>query len=203
VIVEQQLARFVDRNTLVYDRRYEHPIERVWEAVTTAEHLEAWMLPETRIDARLGGACAFGWGGPVDAEGASHGTVSVFEPMTAVQLTFVDGSFMRFDLRPVGSTATELAFTHHFLPATGREVEDHPGGDLPAGPDTAWRPGFVAGFHEMLDQLGGFLAGEWSLADNLEGLKAFEADPAGDAAHQHWVEIYRTHIRDSCPEASA
>jgi uncharacterized protein YndB with AHSA1/START domain len=199
IVDQQQLARFVDRNTMVYDRRYAHPIERVWEAVTTAEHLEAWMLPEARVDARLGGECAFGWGGPVDAEGATRETITVFEPPTAVQFTSADGSFMRFDLRADGPGATELSFTLHFLPSGDGAMEDYPGGDLPAGPDTAWRPGFVAGFHEMLDQLGGFLAGEWTLADNLEGLKAFEADPAGSADHQHWVDVYRTHIRDTIP----
>jgi uncharacterized protein YndB with AHSA1/START domain len=198
----EHLARFLDRWTLVYERTYRHPIGRVWEAVTTAEHLEAWMLPETRVDARLGGACAFGWGGPADAEGATHPTITVFEPPTAVQYTDEDGSFMRFDLRAVeDGRATELAFTLHFLPGKADTAEDYPGGDLPAGRDTAWRPGVVAGFHEMVDQLAGFLAGTWTLADNLEGLRAFETDPAGDATHQRWVEVYRAHIREHCPPA--
>jgi uncharacterized protein YndB with AHSA1/START domain len=195
---EQPLARFVDRHTMVYDRVYPHPIDRVWEAVTTAEHFEAWMLPEARIDGRLGGICGFGWGGPIDETNLD--TITVWEPPSSVQFTSRDGSFMRFDLRSVDDgAATELGFTLHFLPSGDGAAEEYPGGDLPAGADTAWRPGFVAGFHEMLDQLGGFLVGEWTLADNLEGLKQFETDPAGDVAHQRWVDVYRTHIREECP----
>jgi uncharacterized protein YndB with AHSA1/START domain len=80
---EQPLAWFVDRHTMVYDRRCAHPIERVWEAVTTAEHLDAWMLPETRVVRSLGGACGFGWGGEIDE--SERTTITVWEPPTAVQ----------------------------------------------------------------------------------------------------------------------
>src|SRR3954469_518740 len=115
---EQQLARFVDRLTMVYERRYAHPIERVWDAVSTGEHLDVWMLPESRVERRLGGACVFGWGSSADEPAASRGTVTVFDPPTAIQYTFDDdASFMRFDLEPIAPAATALHFTLHFLPS--------------------------------------------------------------------------------------
>jgi uncharacterized protein YndB with AHSA1/START domain len=58
------LAHFVDADTLVYDRRYPHPIERVWKAVSTGEHLDVWLFPVTRVEQRVGGRATFTWGGP-------------------------------------------------------------------------------------------------------------------------------------------
>jgi uncharacterized protein YndB with AHSA1/START domain len=194
---EQSLATFVDRHTMVYDRRYEHPIQRVWEAVTTAEHLDAWMLPETRIDPRLGGVCGFGWGGEIDETNLD--TITVWEPPTCVQYSATDGSFMRFDLSPDGE-ATRLRFTLHYLPPTDAAMDDMEGGDRPGGPDTAWRPGFLAGFHEMLDDLGPHLRGEWTRADNQAWLDRFVAEgPTAESLELQ--QRYRQHVIDTIPPA--
>ena len=197
---EQSLARFVDRFTMVYDRHYPHEIELVWEAVSNAEHLDVWMLPESRVERRLGGACAFGWGSPADHPDASYGTITAFEPPRTIEYTFEDGeSHMRFDLEPAEG-GTLLHFTLRFMPPPEDAPDAEPwvGSDLPAGPGTPWRPGFVAGYHEFLDDLGAFLAGEWTADDRAAHL-------SGDAAHQQrheeWVGRYREHIRDRCPEA--
>ena len=196
-MTELRLARFVDRHTLVYDREYEHPIDRVWEAVSTAEHLDAWMLPETRVERRLGGTCGFGWGGPADA--LPPATVTVWEPPVAVQYTHGDGSFMRFDLEALGDTTTALHFTLHFLAGPDNApVEDDPGGDLPGGRDTAWRPGFLVGYHHQLDQLDPHLRGEWTLADNLRELERFAAE-GWDADDLALMEVYRRHVVDTIP----
>src|SRR5438093_7474939 len=58
VVVDQPLARFVDRDTLVYDRWYPHDINLVFEAISTGEHLDVWMLPEPRVERCLGGQCS-------------------------------------------------------------------------------------------------------------------------------------------------
>jgi uncharacterized protein YndB with AHSA1/START domain len=197
VLDEKTLARFTDRHTLVYDRTYPHEIDLVWEAVSTGEHLDVWMLPESRVERRLGGACAFGWGGPADVPEATTGTITVFDPPTAIQYTFSDGdSFMRFDLEPAGN-GTRLLFTLHFLPSGQEADQDDPGGDLPAGPDTAWRPGFVAGYHEMLDDLTLFLKGEWTAEDRAANLALHENE-----LHQRTIARYRDHIRTTCPPPS-
>lgn len=202
-MLDSPLAVFRDRNTLVYEREYPHPIERVWEAVSTGEHLDVWMLPESRVERRLGGSCAFGWGSPADDPAATRGTITVWTPPTAVQYSFDgssaikgDESFMRFDLAPVGESSTRLLFTLHFLPAPDEADQEWPGGDLPA-PGTAWRPGFCAGYHGMLDELAPFLRGEWTADDRAASLAA-GGDGPDDA---RLIERYRAQIRDTCPPA--
>ena len=198
-MTEQPLATFVDRLTMVYERRYPHEIGLVWEAVSTAEHLDVWMLPESRVERRLGGACAFGWGSAADEPGASKGTITVFDPPHTIEYTFEDGwSHMRFDLEPAHD-GTLLHFTLRFAPPPEDAPEQEPwtGGDLPAGPGTPWRPGFVAGYHEFLDDLGKYLAGEWNAADRAAHLSG---DPIHERRHEQWVGFYRDHIRDKCPE---
>jgi uncharacterized protein YndB with AHSA1/START domain len=194
VIDDEPLATFVDRLTMVYERHYSHPIEDVWDAVSTGEQLDVWMLPESRVERRLGGACAFGWGGSASDPNATNGEVTVFEPNAAIQYTFEDGeSYMRFDLEPAGD-GTRLLFTLRFAPNENPAEEPWTGSDLPAGPDTPWRPGFVAGYHEFLDDLYGYLQGEWTASDRAAHLAGEHQD-----RHVHWVDIYRSHIANECP----
>lgn len=197
MIEERSLARFVDRHTMVYERVYPHDIELVWEAVSTGEHLDVWMLPESRVERHLGGACAFGWGSSADDPNATRSTITVWDPPRTVQYTNdgEDGSFMRFDLRPEGSS-TRLLFTLHFVAGDPTPEDAYPGADKPAGPDTAWRPGFVAGYHGFLDDLGLFLDGEWTRADRMASLEHMETD-----VYLERIDRYREHIREQCPPA--
>jgi uncharacterized protein YndB with AHSA1/START domain len=199
VSVDQPLAQFTDRHTLVYERVYPHDIETVFEAVSTGEHLDEWLLPESRVERFEGGKCAFGWGSPADDPAATRGVVTVFDPPKAVQYTFegdtavkADSSFMRFDLSPEGD-GTRLLFTLHFLPAPNEESMNYPGGDLPC-PGTAWRPGFVGGYHEFLDDLRTWLAGDLDAEAKMHALTSGEGhDPT------ELIEAYREHIRAHCP----
>lgn len=203
MLTEQPLARFVDRHTMVYDRTYAHPIERVWEAVSKGEHLSVWLLPVTRVEQRAGGVATFTWGGP-EEDGVETYVVSEFEPPRLI--TFgVDGlpTYMRFELEPDGDHATQLRFTLHWPVPDGATTEpgDFPGGDLPAGADTLWQPGSTAGFHEMLDQLTLFLRGEWTEADTARQLAAALDSASTPVEHQRWIDAYREHIGDHCPPA--
>jgi len=175
-------------------RTYPHPIERVWDAVTTAEHLDAWMLPVCKIDLRLGGKCSFSWGGP--AETATEATIVAIDPPR-----LVDYGGLRFELEAVEG-GTRLTFIQSFSPDAPRDVfepSDWTGGDLPAGPGTPWKPGFMAGFHLMLDQLNRYLDGAWTLDDTLAGLRArkYETDPE----NVRMIELYRRHTATNCPPA--
>ena len=200
---EQHLARFVDRHTMVYDRRYAHPIERVWEAVSTGEHLSVWLLPVTRVERRAGGKATFTWGG-LEEDGIERFVVQDFDPPTLI--TFVPegrGGYFRFELEPDGADATVLHFTLHWpVPADAKfEDEQWPGGDLPAGGDTLWRPGQLSGFHGMLENLAGFLDGTWTkeVADAfVEGLRRGDPTPP---EHVDVMEQYRVFVREHCPSA--
>jgi uncharacterized protein YndB with AHSA1/START domain len=200
VPADEALAQFTDRHTLVYERRYPHDIELVFEAVSTGEHLDEWLLPESRVERREGGACAFGWGSPADDPAASRGIVTVFDPPKTIQYSFDEGSgvkdggsYMRFDLEPDGD-GTLLYFTLHYLPAPDATDDPYPGGDLPA-PGTAWRPGFCAGYHKFLDDLRVWLAGDLDATAKMESLMSGQQDP--DEAR--FVEAYRAQIRANCP----
>ena len=191
---DSPLATFVDPLTMVHVREYPHPVELVWEAVTTSEHLDVWLLPVSRVERRLGGTCSFSWGG--QAEASRPGTVTEFDPPRAVRYS-LGGGYLRFELEPTDA-GTRLTFTEAFGPGEELEANDDVGGDQPAGPGSPWRPGFVAGFHGMLDELGDFLDGRWTEADRAAHL---EAHRRGEPPAQwlRMIEVYREHIRRTCP----
>lgn len=209
----ENLATFDDKDTMRYERTYPHPIERVWEAVTTTEHLEAWLLPASQVERRLGGRCAFSWGSPVGE--AVEDTVTIFDPPLVVRYGSGETGFIEFDLEELDANTTRLTFIHHIAPGQGLEPSDWPGGDQPGGPDSPWKPGFVAGFHGFLDQLGLYLDGEWTreraqpAIDEVYNGKhisdAWEKDPTSrspanqEASHGHLIEVYREHIRVNQP----
>jgi uncharacterized protein YndB with AHSA1/START domain len=189
------LAVFVDRRTMRYDRRYAHPIERVWDAVSTGEQLDVWMLPTCRVERRAGGRCSFTFGAAEEAF-MQVGEVTDFDPPRLVTYSFAEPeSFMRFELEPDGD-GTRLHFTLWWpvRPGQQNEPEDYPGGDLPAGPDTPWRPGFLAGFHEMLGDLDAFLHGTFTATDRAAHLESFP-----HPEYEGLVAVYREHVREHCP----
>src|SRR5436190_3273956 len=186
---DPMLAVFVDRWTMQHARVYPHPIERVWEAVSTSEHLDVWLMPVARVNAHVGGRAAFSWGGP---EARSIvGSVTECDPPHVIQYTFGHPrSFLRFELTEETS-GTRLVFTQSFRPgeSTDRNPED-PGGDLPGGEGTPWRPGFVQGFHRMLDDLPRYLDGDLTLDERVAGIAA-----GYDDVDLGWIETYLCHIR--------
>jgi uncharacterized protein YndB with AHSA1/START domain len=212
-MMTQDLAIFADRLTMRHERIYPHTIERVWEAVSTTEHLDVWLLPASQVERRLGGSCSFSWGGPVGA--SMSGTVTIFEPMTAIRYE-LDGGYIHFALERIDDETTRLTFIQHFLPGAGLGAGgDWPGSDQPAGADTPWRPGFVAGFHAFLDQLGMYLSGDWTRGQaqpvidyvyaERSGADAWEEFPDSRSSansperHAQLIEIYREHICISIP----
>ena len=188
----ENLATFDHRHAMRYARVYPHPIERVFEAVSTAEHLDVWMLPHCRVDRRLGGHWAFTFGGPDLAE-AVTGAILAWDPPR-----LVDYGGMRFELEALAKDLTRLTFIHTIAGKADNKPSNQIGGDLPGGPDTPWRPGFVAGFHAMLDDLAGWLDGTLQPPELIDG-----AHPAHRGVHEpRWlalVDVYREHIRQTLP----
>ncbi len=196
--VDQALATFTDRHTMVYERTYPHAIDLVFEAVSTGEHLDAWLLPESRVERFEGGKFAFGWGSPADHPDASRGVVSVFDPPAAIEYAYDDGaSYIRFDLVADGDEQTRLLFTLHFKPSGDEKEDEWPGGDLPAGPGTPWKPGFLAGFHEFLDDLRRHLVEPIDVDAKMATLTSGEGNPH----NAELITAYRDFVRDTCPPA--
>lgn len=184
---DPKLGTFIDRYTFRYEREYRHPPERLWEALTTAEHMNAWLMPTNRIEAKLGGRFLFTFGGPSDP-GAWSGTITAFTPPNVVEYTFdldvatgekpqprARSRRMRFELHPFEG-GTRLYFIHSFPHDFRQDPSSAVGGDLPGGPDTPWRPGFMSGFLLALIDLDAHVAGHGpTVEDQQEMVKRVHA----------------------------
>jgi uncharacterized protein YndB with AHSA1/START domain len=104
-----ELVTFDGRPTVRVEREYPHPIEKVWRAVTTAEHLGQWFPSPVEVDLRPGGAMRFSAfdGGP-----SATGTVEAVE--APWRLTFSWGSDrLTFELVSKGDS-TAFTVVHSF-----------------------------------------------------------------------------------------
>lgn len=124
------------RPTVRVERRYPHPIEKVWRAITTPEHLGQWFPSPVDIDLRPGGSMRFG------AFGAGAGSLGLVEVVDVPRrLTFTWGADrLTFELAPDGD-GTRFALTHSF--------------DVRSG-----APSFATGWELCLAGLRSVLAGE-------------------------------------------
>ena len=217
----EDLASFDDRYTLRYVRVFRAPIERVWRAVTTAEELNIWLYPISRVEPRLGGRVSFTWGRP--EHDPQVGEITVFEPPRRLRFRWRGlgqeehgaGGYIEFALEAVDG-GTRFTFIDRYDPGFRHDqsgVEPHDkAASLPAGPDTPWRPGFVAGFHLNFDYLSDFLREDWPAERirerserNVEiasGKRAGSFEPGPNSPWSKLVELYHEHIRLSCPPAA-
>jgi uncharacterized protein YndB with AHSA1/START domain len=215
------LATFVDRHTMRHTRIYPHPIDRVWDAITDDKQVSKWFGFPVRFDLKIDGRCEWG-----PADNLFYWTViTELDPKTLMVHTNDEG-YQRFELSE-HSDGCRFDYVQHFYPGKGVMPEDPnmPGSDAPGGPDTPWHPNFVAGFHQMWENLGMHLDGA-PLEDAYEPSPAlvrvvdqflwreqnFEGLSADTARHyrqqllgiQHWYDVmdtYRTHIRKTIPKS--
>lgn len=124
------------RPTVRVERTYPHPIEKVWQAVTTPEHLGQWFPSPVEVDLRPGGAMRFR---AFDGAPAAHGTVEVVDAPR--RLTFTWGTDrLTFELAPAGD-GTTFTLIHSF-------------------DDRFGAPSFATGWDVCLAGLRNVLAGE-------------------------------------------
>lgn len=126
---------------LRFQRRFRHPRETVWRAITDPAQLSQWYpFIAVEMDVRVGGTIRFddGAGGGLDA------AITELEPPETFAFREIDDEGMphllRFELRAVAD-GSELVFTHTF--------ED---------PDGALDP--AVGWHRCLDALRMVVDGE-------------------------------------------
>jgi len=227
-MVEAELARFIDRFTMEYVRTYPHPIERVWRAIVEPEEFGVWFI-EGRLDPRVGGRYWFG-------DDGFQGAVQAIEPPRLLRLADDKRDTFQYELTEVPG-GTRMSFIHH-IPGVGPyeakpdrtddgETSWDRGGDLPGGPDTPWRPGFVGGFHDMHDRLAEFLDGapigsrlpptefsrfvkKWAtVAPGMNDIPEEQKQQRLQVhrelrARERWIElirVYREHIKATIPPA--
>ena len=99
-----------DRWSVRLVRRYPHPIERVWRAISEPEHLAAWFPSTVEIEPRVGAEVRFG--SPMEGRPALTGVVTDCDPPRLLAFTW-DTDHLRFELAPVAD-GTELVLLHAF-----------------------------------------------------------------------------------------
>jgi uncharacterized protein YndB with AHSA1/START domain len=165
------------RTVLHFERRFRHPIERVWDALTRPEELAKWVgEAEVTIDLREGGEMVSRTTGPpelieamVKEGGAdpndlvSRDTILRVDPPRLFEHTFggVPTSIARWELEPDGD-GTRLTLRHTEPPEFEAKDETR---DL-------------AGWHSLLEELEHVLDGKpatWSMRRWEEHRKRYDA----------------------------
>ena len=193
---ETNVATFDDAWTMRHRRAYPHPVELVWEAITSPDHINRWLLPTAVVSAVEGATCSFTWGGPSGSE--QYGVVRDVVPLRTITYD-LDTSYLRFELTPLDDgRSTRLELVHGFVPGAHIEPQDWEGGDQPAGESSPWRPGFAQGFHVMLDALGVALAQQSPADENVLSWLA-RTGQSSDEEIARRVERYGQLIATACP----
>jgi uncharacterized protein YndB with AHSA1/START domain len=140
-----------NRAAIIMQRRFPHPIEAVWAALTMAEQLASWMGP-AMVDGRMGGMFVIE-GGPTNIpveHRRSTGRILVWEPPHVLEYEWrqaiVEASTVRYELVADGD-GTMLKLTRRWLSIRNAQ-------------------GFIPGQHAYLDRLAAYLDGteipDWS-----------------------------------------
>jgi uncharacterized protein YndB with AHSA1/START domain len=107
------------RAVVTYHRRFPHPPQKVWRALTEDEHLAAW-FPTTIEGERAQGASLVFRHRDVDLP-PMEGEIRAIEPHTLLELSW-GGDTLRFELEPDGDgTALTLTATMEELGKAARE----------------------------------------------------------------------------------
>jgi uncharacterized protein YndB with AHSA1/START domain len=164
---------------LRFERRFQHPVERVWDALTRPERIpEWWGEGDVELDLVEGGRFLIRTTGPPELVEAivaeagdvalvSHDTVLRVDPPFLFEHTFGSdpGSIARWELQRDGD-GCRLTLTH----------TEPPGFDIANGPRD------LGGWHTVLDRLGAVLDGKpvpWQKVDWEEHRDRYAAKLGG------------------------
>jgi uncharacterized protein YndB with AHSA1/START domain len=96
------------RPAVRFERTYDHPVERVWAAVSEPDGLAHWFPSRVRFERRAGGRIEFS--GDPNA-GEATGTVLAYDPPRAFAFTW-GGDEVHLDLEPLGGGGCRLTLTN-------------------------------------------------------------------------------------------
>jgi uncharacterized protein YndB with AHSA1/START domain len=123
---------------LRFTRTLDHPLAKVWRAITEPEHLAAWFPTTIEGDRAAGAPLRFSFpGGEADP---FEGEMIAYDPPRAVELRW-GNDIVRIELRPDGADGTELTLLDT-LDERGKAARDG------------------AGWHTCLDALEASLRGD-------------------------------------------
>ena len=126
---------------LRFERFFDHPVERVWAAITEPDQMVGWWA-EGELDLRLGGRVVLRWLNSDDDgnQAVLHGAITEIDAPRVFEIEGEPHGVLRFDLCPEDD-CTHLIFTN-VVPAPDEVV-----------------PMALAGWHIHLDHLAEALAG--------------------------------------------
>ena len=160
-----------ERPTIRIERTYPHPIDRVWQAVTTPEHLGQWFPSPVELDLRPGGEMRFAAFEELDEGGT--GVIEAVDPPTRLEFSWGTDHLV-FDLT-AHADGTTLTLVHTF-------------------DDRAGAPSFATGWEVCLEGLRAVLADERQpapdrgIARHEELVEAFGLDrPEVTEADGRWT----------------
>jgi uncharacterized protein YndB with AHSA1/START domain len=110
------LAVVGGRSVLRFERRYPHPVEKVWRAITEPAHLSRWFPTDMRMELQLGAKIRFVFreGQPEEETG---GEITALDPPRLFEFTWVD-DVLRWELAADGGGCL-LVFHHTFEDRAG------------------------------------------------------------------------------------
>jgi uncharacterized protein YndB with AHSA1/START domain len=135
-----------ERWRLRFTRRFAHPLEKVWRALTEPEHLQAWFPQQIVGEWRVGAPLRF-----VSPGGEFEGEVLAYEPPRLLELRW-GTDILRFELTP-DAQHTRFTLTDTFS-ELGKAARD------------------AAGWHVCLDALEHELAGTKPVGEPRERWQA-------------------------------
>jgi uncharacterized protein YndB with AHSA1/START domain len=170
--VEQQAATdgTGERISVLLQRRYDTPIQDVWDAVTQPDRIKRWLMPISG-DLRAGGT--------FQLQGNAGGQILTCEPPRLLRTTFGDpNSILELRLTPQGDDDTLLEL-EHTVPI---EMAQSGAGALYVGP----------GWDGALMGLGLYLRGE-AIGDPVAAANSPEAQEFSKESVSAWAAV----IKDS------
>jgi len=94
-----------DRPAVRFERRFAHPVDTVWRAVTEPDELRQWFPARVEVDLREGGRMRF-----TMEEGDADGAVTALDPPRLFAFDW-GAEHLRLELEPDGDGCL-LRFTH-------------------------------------------------------------------------------------------
>ncbi|QJD82848.1 SRPBCC family protein [Cohnella herbarum] len=131
--MDGKVLRHEGRRVVKFERNLNHPVEKVWTAITSPNRIVHWLTAEARFDLIMDGKISFQW----DNGDVVHGVFTKVNPPNELEYTWEEKSsgqsLVRWELRDEGD-GCHLRLTHTFYESA--EVGD-----------------FLAGWHVHLDML--------------------------------------------------
>ena len=151
----ENVARMLEKNTLVWEREFPVKPEKLWDAIATKEGLSHWFMP-TPFEIEEGGR--FAW------EGGWDGTITEIDPPHRIRFTpdYSDESYMLFEIEETKNGCL-FKLTDKMAPALDALTyfpADRPKCEIyqPGGIGTHWS-GIASGYHGFVNALESYITG--------------------------------------------